>query len=119
MICFILKQFNNYHKRLKFTLENMNNNSLNFLDLNITREDNIVTLDWFQKRTSSGRLLSFLSYHPIHQKVGVIYNILLLHPKFHKNICFCINTLLDNGYPLDMIFRLYQQKNSSLSIECP
>jgi len=43
-------------------------------------------------------------------KVGTIYSIVdhaikLSHPTFHeKNLRFCIKLLLDNGYPLDLIF---------------
>ena len=62
------------------------------------------------KKTFSGRLLSFLSQHPLCHKIGIIYSlvdraILLSHPYFHqKNLELCINILLDNGYPLEVIF---------------
>jgi len=107
MIKFLLfKQFNNYHERIKFTIEEMNNNKLKFLDLDIIRLNNTIILDWSQKIISSGRTLSFLSNHPFHQKVGVLYGlidraILLSHPMFHnKNIVRCINIFLDNEFPL-------------------
>lgn len=104
-ISLIQEQFN-YHECLKFTIEIMNNNTLNFLDLNIVRSDNIIILDWkrlhIQKDFISSRFYHFfLTPYPFYQKVEVLYGlidraILLSHPKFHhKSICIFINTLLD------------------------
>jgi len=65
----------------------------------------------FHKETFSGRLLSYYSNPPLCQKIGIIYNlidraILLFHPKHQqKNIELCIKYLLDNGYPLTLIFK--------------
>jgi len=106
----ILNTFNTYHKRLKFTIELEDNRSINFLDLRLTITNNIIYIDWFQKKTFSGRFLFFHSNHPMCHKIGIIYNLtdrafLLSHPKFHqKNINLIINLLLDNGYPLKLIF---------------
>jgi len=69
-----------------------------------------IALDWYHKETFSGRLLSFYSNHPICQKIGTIFNlidraVLLSHPRYHqKNIELCIKLLLNNGYPLDLVF---------------
>jgi len=62
------------------------------------------------KRTFSGRFLSFHSSHPLCHKIGMIYNLtdrafLLSHPKFHqKNLELTVNLLLENGYPVKLIF---------------
>jgi len=106
----ISNTFNTYHERLKFTIELEDNRSLNFLDLRLTISYNTIYIDWFQKKTFSGRFLSFLSNHPMCHKIGIIYNLtdrafLLSHPKFHqRNINLIINLFLDNGYPLQLIF---------------
>ncbi|XP_071580938.1 uncharacterized protein [Temnothorax nylanderi] len=104
----VLDHFNSYHDRLKFTIEYENNGRLSFLDLMlIVRGDTIIT-DWFHKETFSGRLLSFLSNHPIQHKIGTIYSLVdrsirLSHPSFYnKNLNFVINVLLGNGYPIDL-----------------
>jgi len=73
-IFFIQEKFNNYHERIKFTIEKMNNNKLKFLD--VIRVNNTIVLDCSQKIISSGRTLSFLSNHPFHQKVGVLYGLI-------------------------------------------
>jgi len=106
----IVETFNSFHDRLQFTVEYENNKTLNFMDLLVCVVGGKIVLDWFHKETFSGRFLSFYSNHPICHKIGTIFNlidraILLSHPKHHqKNIELCIDLLLDNGYPLDLIF---------------
>jgi len=108
----IVDKFNNYDDRLKFTIEPMINNRISFLDLDLILDDNgNIILDWFQKKTSSGRVLSFFSHHSLKQKIGVILSlvdraILLSHPKYHlKNLHIAIDILLKNGYSLDLVFQ--------------
>ncbi|XP_071581603.1 uncharacterized protein [Temnothorax nylanderi] len=130
----VLDHFNNYHDRLKFTIEHADNGCLSFLDLKlIVRGDAIIT-DWFHKETFSGRLLSFFSNHPIQHKIGTIYSlvdraIMLSHPSFYnKNLIFVISVLLENGYPIDFIFlhinkrlkklQSIQRSNTSNDLEC-
>jgi len=55
----ILDEFNSYHSRLKFTYELENNGSLSFLDLKLRISDNKILIDWFHKKTFSGRTLSY------------------------------------------------------------
>jgi len=120
-IRFITNKFNNYNDRMKFTLKPMNN-SISFLDLNIILEKNRrIIIDWYHKKTFSDRLLSYYSGHLFCHKIGTLYNlldraILLSHPKFHnKNINLCINILLENGYPLHMIFHYFNRRIGSLN----
>jgi len=69
-----------------------------------------VILDWYKKDTCSGRYLSYMSGHPLCHKIGTIYGlvdraVLLSHPIFHqKNLEYVIGVLLDNSYPIDLIF---------------
>jgi retron-type reverse transcriptase len=94
----IVNFFNNYHDRLKFTVEREVNRSLSFLDLLIKIKNNMIHIDWYQKDTFSGRTLSFFSYHPLCHKIGIIYNlvdrcILLSHPQFFdKNLESIVST---------------------------
>jgi len=93
---------------------------ISFLDLILQVNEGVIILDWFQKETFSGRILSFYSNHPNCHKIGTIYNLidratLLSHPKFHqKNIELCIKILRDNGYPLTMIFDTIQKRIKKL-----
>jgi len=120
----IHKVFNSFHKRLQFTIEHENNRCLSFLDLRLEVRDNKIKIDWFHKKTFSGRFLSYYSNHPICQKIGTIYNLidrafLLSHPDFQqKNIELCIKLLLDNGYPLKIIFETINKRIKKLITTC-
>jgi len=106
----ILDKFNSYHLRLKFTMESEVNHALNFLNVTLLIKNNRIITDWFHKTTFSGRYLSFYSNHPFSHKIGTIYGLIdhaikLSHPIFYeKNLKLCIKILLDNGYPLSLIF---------------
>jgi len=116
----IINSFNNYHERLKFTVEHEKDRSLSFLDLLITISNNIIYIDWFHKDSFSGRYLSFHSSHPWCHKIGTMYSLidrafLLSHPMFHqKNLKLVIELLLDNGYPVELIFEKMNARIKSL-----
>ncbi|XP_018361286.1 PREDICTED: uncharacterized protein LOC108760014 [Trachymyrmex cornetzi] len=107
----IVKVFNEQHMRLKFTVEREVNHELCFLDLLIVNKDNKIVIDWYHKKTFSGRYLSFYSNHPTCHKIGMIFSLVdraisLSDPIYYsKNLEFVIEVLLDNGYPLDFIFK--------------
>lgn len=71
----ILDVFNGFHKRLQFTIELEDNRELSFLDLSLRVVDNLIIIDWFHKKTFSGRYLSFFLHHPLCQKIGTIYSL--------------------------------------------
>jgi len=106
----IFNTFNSIHSRLQFTLELEKNRALNFLDLTLIISDGTTILDWYKKDTCSGRYLSYISGHPLCHKIGTIYGlvdraILLSHPVFQqKNLEYVIKVLIDNLYPLELIF---------------
>jgi len=106
----ILEIFNLFHERLNFTMEVSECDRINFLDVTLIIENGIIKFDLYKKPTNSGRYLNFLSNHPREHKKGVISGLfdrilLLSHPSFHtKNIKDAIIILLQNGYPLQMIF---------------
>jgi len=116
----ILDTFNSFHKRLQFTVEYEVNRKLSFLDLMLEVDDGMIIVNWFQKETFSGRVLSYYSNHPKCHKMGTIYNltdraILLAHPKYYqKNIELCIKILRENGYPLAMIFETINKRLKKL-----
>jgi len=111
----LLSKFNSFHPRLKFTLE-IGGDTLNFLDLTIIKKDGRLIFNWYRKPTFSGRFLNFHSHHPFLHKKGTIISLvdralLLSHPEFHNyNFNFIINTLIDNGYPLKLIFSVIKRR---------
>lgn len=103
--------FNSYHQKIQFTIEISVDNIINVLYLKIILSNGSLILDWFQKPTSSGRYLNFLSKHPLSHKIGTIIGLtdramLLSHPSFrHKNLKLIINLLIKNNYPIELIFK--------------
>ena len=105
-----LTKFNSYHNRLQFTYEIENNNCLNFLNVLVIRNsDNSISINWFRKNTFSGRFLNYFSSNPLHQKIGIIKNLVdsaisLSDTKFHQeNLKLASKCLILNGYPSHFI----------------
>lgn len=106
----LLNCFNNYHNKLKFTIEFENNNELNFLDIKIIKSNNgDLICNWYNKPTCSYRYLNYFSNHPTtHKKstvIGLFYRSLKL-----SNINFRIDNikkvksiLINNNYPVHFI----------------
>jgi hypothetical protein len=114
----LIKKFNSFHPRLKFTVE-IGGESLNYLEVTIIKRDGQLIFDWYQKPTFSGRFLNFHSQHPIIHKKGTIISLVdkvleLSHPEFQaKNFSFITEILLDNNYPLEMIFSVIKKRLST------
>src|SRR5436190_24258486 len=64
----ILHTFNSFHPRRQFTMEEGVDNQLDFLDVSIIINENIIEFDWFNKPTYSGRYLNFDSWHRLSQE---------------------------------------------------
>jgi len=113
----ILKIFNEYHPRLKFTHELENNNTLSFLNTSVIRgSDGKLLTNWYRKPTYSGRYINFFSCHPEQYKYNTITTlvdqaILLSDETFHdSNLEIVKNILLNNCYPIDLINRKIQER---------
>lgn len=109
----ILDTFNSFDVHLKFTVEKENENSVPFLDTRIIRnQDNNLLLDWYQKKTNSGRYVHYRSYHDIKMKTNVILALKdrikkITHPTlYHSAIARLKDTLKKNGYPDFFLHRL-------------
>ena len=107
----VVKTFNSYNNRLQFTYEIEQENKINFLDMTLIRHNNTIITDWFNKPTSSGRLINFLSNHPTRQKINIVYNLVdraisLSHKQFHKkNLDSVFRILQNNNFPRNFINR--------------
>jgi len=92
------------------------NGELSFLDFSLIKSEGRLISNWYRKPTFSGRFLNFYSQYPMVHKKGTIINLidevtLLSHPKFHKeNLDFVLNVLLDNDYPLQLIFSTIKRR---------
>jgi isocitrate dehydrogenase kinase/phosphatase len=73
----ILDVFHSYNQSLKFTCEIENKGRIPYLEVQIIKTDNgSIDLDWYQKPTSTNRILNYLSNHPNHQKLNTTENLL-------------------------------------------
>ncbi|XP_015124784.1 uncharacterized protein LOC107046642 [Diachasma alloeum] len=86
----VLQCFNPIHDRIQFTVEREVERSISFLDVKIHRmNDGSLKLNWYQKPTSSGRVINYESNHLTAHKVGVVFGMLhraigLNHEDFHE-----------------------------------
>lgn len=110
--------FNDFHPKLKFTVECENDGKIPFLDIVLirTNNNNIIT-DWYHKPTFSERFLNYQSEHAFKQKHNIITNLksralLLSHPQFHdKNLNNIETFLLRNNYPHRLIKKILFSDN--------
>ncbi|KYN39722.1 hypothetical protein ALC56_05901 [Trachymyrmex septentrionalis] len=96
---------------------------LNFLDVTVINDNELIEFNWYHKPIFSDRYLNFSSQHPVSQKIGTITRlvdrvVLLLNPKFHfDNLCFIIKVLLENDYPLNFIFKNINNRLKKIIME--
>ena len=116
----IVNGLNNIHPKLLFTLEKSLDDSINFLDLNIKIDNDEIITNGYRKLVCSGRFLNFYSNHSFSNRIGVIYSsidraILLSHERYHdENLKLVEETLLKNGYPLDLLLKKISKRYKCL-----
>jgi sugar-specific transcriptional regulator TrmB len=105
-------RINKWHKNLNFTLEFEENNSIAFLDVLVTREENQLITSLYRKPTHTGLYMLWDSCQNRRYKLGLIrtlviriYRICSTETATKKEINTLRSTLADNGYPLHIIRR--------------
>ena len=105
----MINTFNSYDSNLQFTFELEQDKRINFLDITLIRNNNMIITNWFRKQTSSDRVINYSSNHPTQQKKNIVFNlfdraILLSHHEFHhENLLKVIQILKHNNYPSNFI----------------
>jgi len=118
----VLKMFNNYHPRLKFTHEMEMNNTLSFLNTSVIREGRELLTNWYRKPTYSGRYINYFSNHPKQYKLNTITNlvdqaIMLSSERFHAtNIEIIKSILINNCYPVELLNKKIKERIRSIKI---
>lgn len=69
----LCKYLCNMHKKIEFTLEEEKNNSLNFLDLTITKKNDQFSFKVYRKPTCTDQTINADSHHPHSHKIAA-YN---------------------------------------------
>ena len=122
----VLDKINSTNNDIKFTKECEINNSINFLDLKITKlNDGKLNFSIFRKSTHTDKYLDYKSYHPNQHKHSVIRSLV------HRAVTLCdrnnvqdelnhINNVLQtNGYPktsIDMITSKIRNQTSNVIV---
>ena len=118
----ILDKFNQIHPKLKFTLETEINNTINYLDITIKRNNHNLQFSIFRKSTTSKLSINNNSCHPEQHKIANFR--FLLHrlntiPMSKKNYRIELNNILDiaehNNYPMYKIHRLNRNIKNKLN----
>lgn len=112
-----LTRFNNFNQHIKFTVEVEKENQLAFLDvLLIRKHDGSLVTDWYHKQTWSGRYINFDSCLPFTYKRNTVLILAekifkLSHSSLHaKNVDILVSTLVNNGYPKNIVLDLVESK---------
>lgn len=108
-----LRTLNEFHCNIKFTHEMENaRRSINFLNITLIRDGNLITTNWYRKYFASGRLLPYFSSHKrttiIATAQGFIQTVLRLSDPFFYQINKPLveKTLRNNGYPESTVMTL-------------
>ena len=110
----ILQVFNSYDIHLNFTVEQEDERcSVPFLDTRIVRVDGgRLLLDWYQKKTSSGRYINYHSRHSMRIKVNFIKGMkkritaISDQQYYHSNLKKLESILVKNSYPKTLVRNL-------------
>ena len=94
-----IEKFRNYlnrqHKNIKFTSETENKNSISFLDIKVTRDNNKFMTSVYHKPTFSGANKYNLLFTLLHRASKLCSNF----ESFHQEIDKVKTVFENNGYP--------------------
>ena len=112
-----VQNLNNCHNKIKFKLELEQNNSINFLDLTITREHCRHEFEIYRKPTYTNVVIPATSCHPwqhklaaFHSYVNRLMTVPLSPQSFKKELHTIYSIALANGYSRQMVDSLVNKK---------
>jgi len=118
----VFNAFNNLTPNIKFTMEEETNNSINFLDVPIRKENNTLTFNVYRKPTTTDSIIPRDSCHPQEHKHAAIrhlinrmntYNLNATSKEREKNIIEHI--ISKNKYDISLTDKLTNTKNKENS----
>ena len=119
-----LRYMNSRHQNIKFTVEGEENDSLSFLDINISRKDGKLATSIHRKKTFSGVYLNYDSYLPRDYKRGLIstllyraYTLCSDYNSIHLEISRLKTIWQKNNFPLSFIDRCVKKFLDKLFIK--
>lgn len=120
-----LDQFLNYinsiHEKIQFTIEKENNNSINFLDLTITKNSGKLNFSIYRKPTTTDTLIHAeskqsvsIKLSPFHSLIHRLLQVPLSTADFEKESHIIKQLAIRNGYEPKMIEKMISIKQSKL-----
>ena len=101
-----LKEINDIHPSLKFTVERENNTSIPFLDMKIERTNRKLSSKWYTKPTDTGLTMNFHALAPLRYKRSVVSGLVhRIHRScsnwfnFHESLQKAKTILENNQFP--------------------
>lgn len=114
---------NSLHNRIEFTLETEKNNSINFLDLTITRINNKLDFSIFHKPSHTDITIHNNSTHPYSHKLAAynsyihrLLNIPLSLDNFNKELNIIKQIAVNNGFQTSLIDTIVKNKQYKKAI---
>ena len=121
-----IEKFRNYlnrpHKNIKCTSETENENSISFLDIKITSDNNKFMTSVYRQPTFSGVFTNFRSFIPKSQKYNMLFT--LLHQalklcsnfeRFHREIDKLQTIFENNRYPKVLLISISKSTQTRFS----
>ena len=116
-------KINKINKNIQFTIEHQENNSLVFLDSQITHESNKFDISWHLKSTNTGVYINRHSYSPNNYKHAAIRSLLYRAIRIFSNKTNFEDTyrkvkliFINNGYNYRVIEKIKEKLIAKL---CP
>ena len=111
-----LNCLNGLHDNISFTCERSVNDTMPFLDVQLSFTDNIITTAVYRKNTFTGRLLNYKSIAPKIWKIGLIktmiyraYHLSSSWKKFHEEIMSIKDIFAFNDYPFWQVDKIIKK----------
>jgi hypothetical protein len=115
---------NSLDKCIQFTMEKEKDGSLNFLDVNISREVDKFNFSIFRKDSYTDQVIHATSRHHFSQKLSAFHamlhralNIPMSPANREKELSVIKQIAANNGYKTEMIDRLYLRKVRNMAVK--
>lgn len=119
-----LNFLNNQNPKIQFTCETEKNNTLPFLDIEITRKEDLLDFNIYRKPTNTLRYITNESYHNYNQKSAAFNSMIFrlcnfpLSPEnYNKELDFIIDIAKKNGYQKSFVTSLVKKQHRKLVLK--
>ncbi|XP_050515797.1 uncharacterized protein LOC126890693 [Diabrotica virgifera virgifera] len=117
----LLLKINQIHPNIKFTMELESSQSINFLDLSISRLNDQFNFGIFRKPTQTDHVIHFSSNHPLSHKLAAfrsfihrLFSIPMPTDSFNNELNIIKQIAVNNGYDPSIIVKLIRKRESRM-----